>query len=159
MRLYQACGEVEKSYCMALEMNKEENTFLPFGFYHSQPFYHSCLLQFNIIPLTIETDNCVGPNRREGKGAMNSDHKARETNSIHQSIKKTVPEASWFLKGREFGTVYVTLIQTRVKFKRPECKLGLLACPISRYITPNCISQDQLTLKRKSRAMRRVTLL
>jgi hypothetical protein len=41
---------------------------------------------------------------------MNSDHKARKTNSIHQPTKKTIPEASWLLNGKEFGDVYVTLI-------------------------------------------------
>jgi hypothetical protein len=56
---------------MACEMDKEQDTFPPFGFYHSQPFYHSCLLQFNIIPLTMQTDNGKSPDRREGKGAMN----------------------------------------------------------------------------------------
>jgi hypothetical protein len=59
---------------MALEMDKEQDTFVPFKFYHSQPFYHSCLLQLNIIPLTYQIDNGKGLNRREGKGAMNSDH-------------------------------------------------------------------------------------
>jgi len=75
---------------MVLEMDKEKDTFLPFGFYHSQPFYHSCLLYFNIIPLTIQTDNGKGPNRREEKRAMNSDHKARKTNPIHQPTKKSL---------------------------------------------------------------------
>jgi hypothetical protein len=75
---------------MALEMDKEKDTFLPFRFYHSQPFYHSCLLEFCIIPLTIQTNTDKCPNRREGKGAMNSDHKARKTNSIDQPIKENL---------------------------------------------------------------------
>jgi hypothetical protein len=50
---------------MAPDVVKEEDTFLLFGFYHSQPFYHSRLLKFNIMPQTIQTDNGEGPNKRE----------------------------------------------------------------------------------------------
>ena len=53
---------MDKSDRMALEIDKEQDTFLPFGFYHSQPFYHSRLLQLNIIPSTIQTDNGKGLN-------------------------------------------------------------------------------------------------
>jgi hypothetical protein len=39
------------------------------GPYHSQQFYHSCLLWFKIITLTILTDTGEGPNIRREKVA------------------------------------------------------------------------------------------
>jgi hypothetical protein len=54
-----------------------------------------------------------------------------ETNSIHQPSKKTIPEASWLLKGREFGAVYVILIQTNkseIKVSRMQIRVVCLPC-------------------------------
>jgi hypothetical protein len=62
---------------------------------------------------------------------MNSDHKARKTNFIHQPTKKTIPEASWLLKGREFGAVYVTLKQTNkseIQVSRMQIWVVCLPC-------------------------------
>jgi len=62
---------------------------------------------------------------------MNSDHKTRKTNSIHQPTKKTITEASWLLKGREFGAVYVTLIQTNKsesQVSRMQIRVVCLPC-------------------------------
>jgi hypothetical protein len=62
---------------------------------------------------------------------MNSDHKARKTNSIHQPTKKTILEASWLLMGREFGAVYVTLKQTtrsEIQVSRMQIRVVCLPC-------------------------------
>jgi len=48
---------------MDLEMDKED---LLSGPYHSQQHYHSCLMWFKIVTLTIRTVIGEGPNTRGG---------------------------------------------------------------------------------------------
>jgi len=62
--------------------------FPPFGIYHSQHCYHSCLVWFKIITTTIQTDVGEGRNTRDREGASNADHKARKTCSIHHTTKQ-----------------------------------------------------------------------
>jgi hypothetical protein len=73
---------------MGLEMEKEA-VFPPSVPYHSQQFYHSCLLQFKIITSAIQTDNGDRPNTRGEEGVMNSDHRTWKTSPIHQPTKMT----------------------------------------------------------------------
>ena len=57
--------------------------------YHSQQLYHSCLLWFEIIMLTIQTDIGEGPNTRGGKGALTSDCKTKKMSTVHEPTKRT----------------------------------------------------------------------
>jgi hypothetical protein len=67
---------------MDLEMDKE--AILP-----SSGPYHSHLLWFRIITLSVQTDVAEGSNARSRKGALTSDCKTKKSSPIHEPTKKT----------------------------------------------------------------------
>jgi len=76
---------------MNLEMDKE--AILPSGPYHSEQLYHSHLLWFKIITLSLQTDISEGSNTRVRNGASTSGCKTEKTSPTHESTKKTSLEA------------------------------------------------------------------
>ena len=69
-------------------MDKE--AILPtYGPCHFQQLYHSCLLCFKIITLTLQTDIGEGLNTRGGNGASISDCKMKKTGPINEPNTET----------------------------------------------------------------------
>jgi len=73
---------------MDLERDKEA-TVPSSGPFHSNQLYHSHLLSFKIITMTIQTDTGEGPNIKGRKGTLSLDHKTQKTSPIHVPTKKT----------------------------------------------------------------------
>ena len=97
--------------------------------YHSQQLYHSRLLWFNIITLTIQTDTGEGLNRRGGKGALTSDHKTRKTSPIREPSKQIWHKTHWLMQCKRIWCHVCSAKnkETRTKFKCWECNIRLCA--------------------------------
>jgi hypothetical protein len=117
-------------------------------------------LQFNIIPLTMQTDNGKSPDRREGKGAMNWDHKARKIDSIHQPTKNTLyQKRAGFLN--EENLALRCVCHSKTNKKKSEIQVSRMqiwvAClPMFRGISHQnaFLRTNWQTLNWKSRTMR-----
>ena len=133
-------------YNVAFKMDKE-TVFPPFGIYHSKQCYHSRLLWFKIITVSIQTDIAEKPNTRYKEDASNTDHRSGKTSPFHQTTKQTWHRLQQTLV-LEIGccACFAKNKATRTKFKCPECSMGLCATPCFGVFALICISKDQLTL-------------
>jgi hypothetical protein len=117
-------------YQTNLEMDKEAS-FPSSGIYHSQQ-YHSCLLWFRTIILTVRTDG-EGPITGEGESALNLDNKARKMSPIYLLTKQIWHDAQQTVAfGREENWVpcmFPINKATRRKFKCSECNMVLCVTP------------------------------
>jgi hypothetical protein len=89
-----------------------------------------------------------GPNTRGGKGALNSDHKTRMISPILQlKTLDTWHNKHWRWKGREFIATCI-LLKTKKQERNSSVQNATWVCVVLcvlRYITPNSISEHQLT--------------
>ena len=132
----------------------DEEVILPYSEpYHPQQLYHSHLSWFKIITLTIQTDIGEAPNTRGRKGASTSDHKMK-TSPFTIQIQRLDSRHNkpWLMQCKRIlcRVCSTKNKETRRQYKCRECDLGCVLPHVSKYITPNCISENQLTLKWKS---------
>jgi hypothetical protein len=92
------------------------------------------------------------------KGVSDPNHKTRQTSPLHQPNKKeyTIHNKHWLLEGKRIVCHACSAKNkgTSMKLKCAECNWGCVLAHVSRYITPNCISVNHLTLNQKSDAQR-----
>jgi hypothetical protein len=124
-------------------------------------FFH--LLEFTVIinfiilasqgsklsPIDYSNWHWWGP-----KGASDPDDKTRQTSPLQQPNKKSTQYTTntGFWKGRELCAMHV-LLKTKEQVWNSSVQNatgGCVLAHVSRYITPNCISENYLTLNRKS---------
>jgi hypothetical protein len=73
-----------------MDLETDREAILPtYGPYHFQQLYHSCLLCFKIITLTIQTDIGQELSTKGGTGATTSDRKMKKTSPINEPDTKT----------------------------------------------------------------------
>jgi hypothetical protein len=92
------------------------------------------------------------------KDVSDPDHKTRQTSPLHQPNKNSTQYTtnSGFWKRRELCAMHV-LLKTKEQVWNSSVQNatgGCVPAHVSRYITPNCISENHLTLSRKSGAHR-----
>jgi len=111
-------------------------------------------LMLQIIASTIHADIGEGPNTRGRKGASNSDHRHRRQTPSTSKLKRLDSRYNkhWLMQCKRIWCCVCSAKnkETRRKYKCRGGNIGFVLPHISKYNTPNCITENQLTLKWKS---------
>lgn len=128
-----------------------QTIFPPSGIYHSR------LLWFKIITMTIQSyvretyyNRWQGCLRLRPQGKKDKPHPSANLRDLTQDTKH------WHLEGKRPGChVYSTINKEKEQnLSAQNTTWGCMLPHILRYIVPNCISEDKLTLNWKSRGHR-----